>query len=171
MRITIIGCGHLGATHAACMASIGHEVLGVDIDESKVALLNSGKGWFHEPGLNEMLTENIRIGRLRFTTSFAEAGSFAKVHFIGVATPGRPDGSYDLSQLYAAVSSLLPHVIRNSLIIGKSTVPPGTAAALQIMVDNELGDVRGGVEIAWNPEFLREGRAVEDTLSLDLSHC
>lgn len=167
MRITIIGCGHLGATHAACMASIGHEVLGVDIDEGRVAMLNSGKGWFHEPGLNEMLAENIELGRLRFTTSFAEAGSFGRVHFIGVATPGRSDGSYDLSQLHAAVSSLLPHVTENSLIIGKSTVPPGTAAALQVMADDKLGDGRGRVEIAWNPEFLREGCAVEDTLQPD----
>src|ERR1700678_315540 len=110
MRMTVIGCGHLGATQAACMASIGHEVLGVDIDESKVSLLNSGKGWFHEPELDRLLDENIKDGRLRFTTSFADAGQFASVHFIGVATPGREDGSYDLSQLNAAVFSLIPHL-------------------------------------------------------------
>jgi UDPglucose 6-dehydrogenase len=88
MRMSVIGCGHLGATHAACMASIGHEVVGVDIDEGKVSLLNSGKAWFHEPELDRLLSDNIRAGRLRFTTDFAEAGRFAQVHFIGVATPG-----------------------------------------------------------------------------------
>ena len=86
--MSVIGCGHLGATHAACMASLGHEVIGVDIDEGKVSLLNSGKGWFHEPDLDPMLAESIAAGRLRFTTDFAEAAEFASVHFIGVATPG-----------------------------------------------------------------------------------
>ena len=167
MRVTVIGCGHLGATHAACMASIGHEVLGVDIDADKVGLLNLGKGWFHEPGLDDMLEANITAGRLRFTTSFAEAGSFASVHFIGVATPGRPDGSYDLSQLHAAFSSLVPYLSGDSLVIGKSTVPPGTAAALQAMADGMLAAGQDHVEIVWNPEFLREGRAVSDTLRPD----
>jgi UDPglucose 6-dehydrogenase len=115
MRMTTIGCGHLGATHAACMASIGHDVLGVDIDDDKVGLLNSGKAWFHEPGLDELLAENIQAGRLRFTTSFADAAEFADVHFVGVATPGQADGSYDLSQLHAVVSSLVPHLRGESL--------------------------------------------------------
>src|ERR1700756_4669951 len=88
MKMSVIGCGHLGATHAACMASIGHDVIGVDIDGDKVALLNSGKGWFHEPDLDPMLAEAIAAGRLRFTTDFAEAAEFAAVHFLGVATPG-----------------------------------------------------------------------------------
>jgi UDPglucose 6-dehydrogenase len=160
MRMTTIGCGHLGATHAACMASIGHDVLGVDIDDDKVSLLNSGKAWFHEPGLDELLAENIQVGRLRFTTSFADAAEFARVHFVGVATPGQPDGSYDLSQLHAVVSSLVPHLRGESLLIGKSTVPPGTAAALREMAAGDL-------EVAWNPEFLREGFAVQDTLRPD----
>ena len=106
MRMSVIGCGHLGATHAACMASLGHEVIGVDIDGGKVSLLNSGKGWFHEPDLDPMLADGIECGRLRFTTDFAEAAEFAAVHFLGVATPGHQDGSYDMSQLRAAVSSL-----------------------------------------------------------------
>src|SRR5271167_2739646 len=108
MRMSVIGCGHLGATHAACMASLGHEVIGVDIDPAKVDLLNSGKGWFHEPGLDPMLAAGVESGRLRFTTDVAEAAEFAAIHFLGVATPGHPDGSYDLSQLWAAVSSLVP---------------------------------------------------------------
>ncbi|HEX3731480.1 MAG TPA: UDP-glucose/GDP-mannose dehydrogenase family protein [Mycobacteriales bacterium] len=167
MRMSVIGCGHLGATHAACMASIGHNVLGVDIDEDKVSLLNSGKGWFHEPGLDPMLAENIEGGRLRFTSDFAEAAEFASVHFIGVATPGRADGAYDLSQLHAAVSSLVPHLKGDCLIIGKSTVPPGTAAKLQSMVDRMLPPRQARVEVVWNPEFLREGCAVNDTLRPD----
>lgn len=167
MRMTVVGCGHLGATHAACMASIGHDVLGLDIDEDKVALLNSGKSWFHEPGLEEIVTKNVRAGRLRFTTNFKEVAQFGNVHFIGVATPGREDGSYDLSQLTAAVSSLVPHLNGDSLIIGKSTVAPGTAARLQSLIDGMLKTGQGRVEVAWNPEFLREGCAVEDTLRPD----
>jgi UDPglucose 6-dehydrogenase len=165
--MSVIGCGHLGATHAACMASLGHEVIGVDIDEDKVSLLNSGKGWFHEPGLDPMLADCIERGRLRFTTDFAEAAEFASVHFIAVATPGHADGSYDMSQLRAAVSSLVPHLRGDCLIIGKSTVSPGTAASLQSMAEEMLRPGQGRVEIAWNPEFLREGCAVADTLRPD----
>ena len=148
------------------MASVGHEVLGVDIDPSRVGLLSSGRAWFHEPGLDDLLAENIGAGRLRFSTSFAEAADFANVHFIGVATPGGEDGSYDLSQLYGALASLVPHLRCDSVIIGKSTVPPGTAAELQVMAD-AMRTADGVVEIVWNPEFLREGYAVEDTLRPD----
>jgi UDPglucose 6-dehydrogenase len=165
--MTVIGCGHLGATHAACMASIGHEVVGIDLDEGKVRLLNSGRSWFHEPELDRLLDENIQARRLRFTTDFADGGHFASVHFVGVATPGREDGSYDLSQLRAAVSSLIPHLRGNHLVIGKSTVAPGTAANLQSMIDGRLGARQGRVEVVWNPEFLREGCAVQDTLRPD----
>jgi UDPglucose 6-dehydrogenase len=162
--MTVIGCGHLGATHAACMASIGHEVVGIDIDEGKVRLLNSGRSWFHEPELDRLLDENIKAARLRFTTDFADAGHFANVHFIGVATPGSKDGSYDLAPLRTAVSSLIPHLRGDNLIIGKCTVAPGTAADLQSMIDGRLAAGQGRAEIVWNPEFLREGCAVEDTL-------
>ena len=168
MKMTVIGCGHLGATHAACMASMGHDVLGVDIDEDKVRLLNSGKAWFYEPALDAMLEEGIEAGRLRFTTGFAEAAAFGDVHFIGVATPGRADGTYDLSQVYGALSSLVVHLRSSALIVGKSTVPPGTAAALQRLA-GRLALEHGAVEpeVAWNPEFLREGCAVRDTLEPD----
>jgi UDPglucose 6-dehydrogenase len=165
MKLSVIGCGHLGAVHAACMAEIGHDVLGVDVDEGKTALLNMGKAWFHEPGLDEMLSRNVAAGRLRFTTSLAEAAQFASVHFLGVATPGLPDGTYDLSQVIAAVTSLARRVNETSLIIGKSTVPPGTAACLRARIADTSPSRR--VDIAWNPEFLREGSAVQDTLMPD----
>ena len=164
MRLTVIGCGHLGATHAACMAEIGHEVLGVDIDEDKIALLNEGRAWFAEPGLDEMLTRHTRAGALRFTPSFEEAGAFAAVHFLGVGTPGDAAGQgYDLSQVFGSVRALTPHLRPNSLIIGKSTVPPGTTGQLTA----EVGGAGTTAEIAWNPEFLREAHAVDDTLRPD----
>ena len=161
MRLSVIGCGHLGAVHAACMADIGHEVLGVDIDEGKTEMLNSGKAWFHEPGLDEMLSRNVSAGRLRFTTSFAEAAKFATVHFLGVATPGLPAGTYDLSQLRTAVAELAQHVTGPAVIIGKSTVPPGTTASLGAIAAERC---RHNIDFVWNPEFLREGCAIQDTL-------
>jgi UDPglucose 6-dehydrogenase len=167
MRLTVIGCGHLGATHAACMAEIGHEVLGVDTDEGKVELLNSGRAWFMEPGLDEMLARHTRTGALRFTTSFEEAAAFGTVHFLAVGTPSLPDGTgYDLSQVHGAVAALAPYLTRPTLVIGKSTVPPGTTAGLacELRTSAPPGDA---VEVAWNPEFLREGHAVGDTLRPD----
>ncbi|WP_300610107.1 UDP-glucose/GDP-mannose dehydrogenase family protein [Trebonia sp.] len=167
MRLTVIGCGHLGATHAACMAEIGHEVLGVDVDEGKVDLLNSGRAWFMEPGLDELLSRHTRNGRLRFTSSLEEAAAFGTVHFLGVGTPSLPDGDgYDLSQVYGAVAALAPHLTRPALVIGKSTVPPGTTGRLvrELRTGAPAGDA---VEVAWNPEFLREGHAVGDTLRPD----
>jgi UDPglucose 6-dehydrogenase len=167
MRLTVIGCGHLGATHAACMAEIGHDVLGVDIDEYKVELLNTGRAWFLEPGLDEMLARHTRSGRLRFTTSFKEAAAFGTVHFLGVGTPALPDNDgYDLSQVFGSVAALAPHLTGSALVIGKSTVPPGTTSRLVRELRNTApaGDA---VEVAWNPEFLREGHAVSDTLRPD----
>jgi UDPglucose 6-dehydrogenase len=157
MRMSVIGCGHLGATHAACMASLGHEVIGVDIDDGKVSLLNAGRSWFHEPDLDRLLADGIERGRLRFTTEFAEAAEFAAVHFIGVATPGHPDGSYDLAQLRAAVSALAPRLRGDCLIIGKSTVAPGTAAALQAMVDGMGRPGRGGPRSRGTPSSCGRG--------------
>ena len=164
MKLSVIGCGHLGAVHAACMADIGHEVLGVDIDEAKTEMLNSGKAWFHEPGLDELLSRNVAAGRLRFTTSFAEAAEFCQVHFLGVATPGRPDGTYDLSQVSGAVAEVARHITGPATIIGKSTVPPGTTASL---ISVAASASRHSIDFAWNPEFLREGSAVQDTLTPD----
>jgi UDPglucose 6-dehydrogenase len=164
MRLSVIGCGHLGAVHAACMADIGHNVLGLDIDEGKTEMLNSGKAWFQEPGLDEMLSRNVFAGRLRFTTSFAEAAEFANVHFLSVATPGLPAGAYDLSQLRTVVAELAQHITEPAVIIGKSTVPPGTTISLSAMA-NEI--CRHSIDFVWNPEFLREGSAVQDTLMPD----
>jgi UDPglucose 6-dehydrogenase len=164
MKLSVIGCGHLGAVHAACMAEIGHEVLGVDINEGKTEMLNSGKAWFHEPGLDEMLSRHVAAGGLRFTTSFAEAAKFAHVHFLGVATPGLSTGNYDLSQLRMAVAELAQHIAGPAVIIGKSTVPPGTTVAL----DEIAAEIcKHSVDFVWNPEFLREGCAVQDTLMPD----
>ena len=167
MRLTVIGCGHLGATHAACMAEIGHEVLGVDIDEDRVELLNTGRAWFLEPGLDEMLARHTRGGRLRFTTRFEEAAAFGTVHFLGVGTPGLPDSDgYDLSQVFESVAALAPRLTGPALIIGKSTVPPGTTSRLADVLE-ETAPAASAVEVAWNPEFLREGHAVADTLHPD----
>jgi len=167
MRLTVIGCGHLGATHAACMAEIGHDVLGVDIDEDRVKLLNTGRAWFLEPGLDDMVARHTRGGRLRFTTSFEAAAAFGTVHFLGVGTPGLPDSDgYDLSQVFGSVAALAPHLTMPALIIGKSTVPPGTTSRLCDVLE-ETAPAGNAVEVAWNPEFLREGHAVADTLHPD----
>ncbi|MCT2287692.1 UDP-glucose/GDP-mannose dehydrogenase family protein [Corynebacterium sanguinis] len=167
MRMTVIGTGYLGATHAACMAELGHEVLGVDVDERKIEQLKAGKVPFYEPGLPEVLERNIAAGRLDFTTDYARAAEFADVHFIGVGTP-QQRGSYaaDTRYVEAVIEDLVPKLTGRHVIFGKSTVPVGTAAALQERA-NELAQEGTEVEIAWNPEFLREGYAVKDTIEPD----
>ncbi|MHA4814300.1 UDP-glucose dehydrogenase family protein [Streptomyces aculeolatus] len=166
MRLTVIGTGYLGAVHAACMADIGHEVLGVDIDAGKVRALAEGRPPFYEPGLHDVLTANVGSGRLRFTTSLREAADFGEVHFVCVGTPQRRDSpAADLRHVDAVIDSLAPHLHRPCLIVGKSTVPVGTTARLTA----RLRELAPGVdtEVAWNPEFLREGFAVQDTLEPD----
>ena len=170
MRMTVIGTGYLGATHAACMAELGHEVLGVDVDEHKIEALKNSKVPFYEPGLPEVLERNIDAGRLSFTTNYAEAAAFAGVHFIGVGTP-QQRGSYaaDTRYVEAVIDDLVPQLEGEHLILGKSTVPVGTAAALQERADKLVAanGNKATVEIAWNPEFLREGYAVKDTIEPD----
>ena len=170
MRMTVIGTGYLGATHAACMAELGHEVLGIDVDQAKIDALKNGDVPFYEPGLPEVLKRNIESGRLGFTTDYEEAAAFANVHFIGVGTP-QQRGSYaaDTTYVEAAIDSLVPHLEGEHLILGKSTVPVGTARALQERADAAAEKAGRGasVEIAWNPEFLREGYAVKDTIEPD----
>ena len=170
MRMTVIGTGYLGATHAACMAELGHEVLGIDVDQAKIDALKNGDVPFYEPGLPEVLKRNIESGRLGFTTDYEEAAAFANVHFIGVGTP-QQRGSYaaDTTYVEAAIDSLVPHLEGEHLILGKSTVPVGTARALQERADAAAERAGKGatVEIAWNPEFLREGYAVKDTIEPD----
>ncbi|MEV5696463.1 MULTISPECIES: UDP-glucose dehydrogenase family protein [Streptomyces violaceoruber group] len=161
MRLTVIGTGYVGTVHAACMADLGHDVLGIDVDEERVASLAAGCPPVHESGLGELLARNAAAGRLRFTTSLAEGAAFADVHFVCVGTPQRKDGeSADLRHVDAVVEGLLPHLRAGALIVGKSTVPVGTAARLGQWVDAAAP----GCEVAWNPEFLREGSAVHDTL-------
>ena len=168
--MTVIGTGYLGATHAACMAELGHEVLGVDVDEHKIEALKNSKVPFYEPGLPEVLERNIDAGRLSFTTNYAEAAAFAGVHFIGVGTP-QQRGSYaaDTRYVEAVIDDLVPQLEGEHLILGKSTVPVGTAAALQERADKLVAanGNKATVEIAWNPEFLREGYAVKDTIEPD----
>ncbi|EME50725.1 UDP-glucose 6-dehydrogenase [Rhodococcus ruber BKS 20-38] len=167
MRCTVFGTGYLGATHAACMAELGHDVLGVDIDAGKIAKLTAGEVPFFEPGLDEVLRRNLDSGRLRFTTSYAEAADFADLHFIGVGTPQKSgEFAADLSQLHAVVDALVPLLTRPALIVGKSTVPVGTAEQLAERA-RSAAPAGGDVEVAWNPEFLREGYAVRDTLTPD----
>ncbi|MFD6897746.1 UDP-glucose dehydrogenase family protein [Rhodococcus sp. NPDC060086] len=166
-NIAVFGTGYLGATHAACMAELGHQVIGVDVDPGKVGQLAAGELPFYEPGLVEVLRRNLDAGRLRFTTSYAEAAEFADIHFIGVGTPQRKgEFAADLSYIDAVVEELAPLLTSKAFILGKSTVPVGTSEALRRKV-HDLAPAGKSVEVAWNPEFLREGYAVQDTLHPD----
>ncbi|MEW1961060.1 UDP-glucose/GDP-mannose dehydrogenase family protein [Microbacterium sp. NPDC077644] len=161
MRVSVIGCGYLGAVHAAAMASIGHEVVGIDVDQRKIDALSKGEAPFFEPGLPEILTEGTQSGRLSFTTDISAAAG-AAVHFIGVGTPQQAGGyAADLTYVNAAIDSLLPHLREGDIVAGKSTVPVGTAAELATRVSET------GATLVWNPEFLREGWAVQDTIDPD----
>jgi UDPglucose 6-dehydrogenase len=165
LRITVLGTGYLGATHAACMAELGFEVLGLDVDKKKVDQLAGGSIPFFEPGLDELLARHVASGRLRFTTSYEDAGAFGDVHFLCVGTPQKKgEFAADMTYVDAATESLLPHLRPGALVVGKSTVPAGTARRLEALI---LESAPAGVEVAWNPEFLREGWAVQDTLSPD----
>jgi UDPglucose 6-dehydrogenase len=167
MRITVIGTGYLGAVHAACMADIGHEVLGVDVDLKKIKALSQARPPFFEPGFIDVLSRNVNAGRLSFTTSLAEAAEFGGVHFICVGTPQHPRSyATDLTHVNAVVDGLAPFLSRETLVIGKSTVPVGTASKIAARLV-ELAPAGAGVDLVWNPEFLREGFAVHDTLRPD----
>lgn len=158
--LSVIGTGYLGTTHAACMASLGYTVIGVDSDQEKVLRLSRGELPFFEPGLEELLREQLAIGRLSFTSNYSDLAD-ADVHFICVGTPQKENSlAADLSHVENAVDSLLPFLKPGSLIVGKSTVPVGTAEALS----KRLLMSAPKAELAWNPEFLREGFAIEDTL-------
>jgi UDPglucose 6-dehydrogenase len=165
MRISVIGCGYLGAVHAAAMAELGHCVVGIDVDATKVALLSDGVAPFHEPGFEELLRRNIDAGRLRFSTEMKSAAG-SQVHFVAVGTPQRVDSNAaDLTQVESAFFELMQVLTNQSdtppVVVGKSTVPVGTAARLAQQVS------RHGAVLVWNPEFLREGFAVRDTLTPD----
>lgn len=163
MRISVIGCGYLGAVHAACMAELGHEVVGVDVDQAKIEALSEGKAPFFEPGLPELLTGALSSGRLTFTTDTSQIKG-SQVHFIAVGTPQKL-GEYaaDMTYVDAAVEGVIPHLSSGDIVVGKSTVPVGTARAIA----ERLVEAAPEVTLAWNPEFLREGFAVKDTLAPD----
>ena len=161
MRLSVIGCGYLGAVHAAAMASIGHEVIGIDVDTHRIDALARGEAPFFEPRLQEILTEGISSGRLTFTTDIAAAEG-AAVHFIAVGTPQQQTGyAADLTYVNEAFTTLLPYLRKGDVVAGKSTVPVGTASLLAPQV------AATGATLAWNPEFLREGWAVQDTVDPD----
>jgi UDPglucose 6-dehydrogenase len=166
-RLTVLGAGYLGLTHAACMAHLGHDVLGVDTDPGRVSLLNAGRVPIHEPGLSDLLRDGLNSGRLAFTTSYRHGAEHGEVHFICVGTPQlRGRQRADLSQLNRCVTTLAPLLERPCVVVGKSTVPAGTAARLARELAR-LAPAGADVELAWNPEFLREGNAVADTLAPD----
>lgn len=172
LKITVIGTGYLGATHAAAMAELGFEVLGLDVVPEKIETLQRGEVPMYEPGLRELLGKHVAgiegsSGRLRFTTDFAEVAAFGDVHFLCVNTPQK-HGEYacDMSYVDSALASLAPHLTGPALVVGKSTVPVGSADRLAAYLA-EHAPAGDGAELAWNPEFLREGFAVEDTLHPD----
>ncbi|MGW7022189.1 UDP-glucose dehydrogenase family protein [Streptomyces decoyicus] len=172
LKITVIGTGYLGATHAAAMAELGFEVLGLDVVPEKIEMLQRGEVPMYEPGLEELLRRHVdgiegSTGRLRFTTSYEEAGAFGDVHFVCVNTPQK-HGEYacDMSYVENAFDSLAPHLTRPALVVGKSTVPVGSAARLAERLA-AAAPAGAAAELAWNPEFLREGFAVKDTLHPD----
>ncbi|MDT0168130.1 UDP-glucose/GDP-mannose dehydrogenase family protein [Pseudarthrobacter sp. BRE9] len=163
MRISVIGCGYLGAVHAACMAKLGHEVVGIDVDEKKISDLAAATAPFFEPGLDDLLREVQSTGRLSFSCDAAAAAG-SRVHFICVGTPQRHgENAADLTFVDAAVEALLPHLSPGDVVVGKSTVPVGTASRL----NRRIRDVQPEATLVWNPEFLREGHAVADTLHPD----
>ena len=166
-RLSVIGTGYLGVTHAACMASIGHQVIALDIDEEKIAQLSDGKVPFHEPELQELLEKTIASGNLRFTTDWQEVAENADIHFICVGTPQSANSdAADLSQVDGSIHSLAPHLNRPAIVVGKSTVPVGTAQRLASYLQQNA-PAQESVHMVWNPEFLREGFAVQDTLHPD----
>jgi UDPglucose 6-dehydrogenase len=166
MQLTVIGAGYLGLTHAVCMADLGHSVLALDIDPDKITRAASGEVPFYEPELEALLRKNLAAGRLQFTSSYRDAAKFSDVHFLCVGTPATLDGTFDLSQINAAADALAPYLRGRTLVIGRSTVPMGTGRALGDRVRNRAPRT-AEIEIAWNPEFLREGQAVQDCLLPD----
>jgi len=161
LKISVIGTGYLGTTHAACMSSLGFEVIGIDVDPAKITSLAAGEIPFYEPGLEELLQRELKSGRLSFSTDF-NAIKDCDVHFICVGTPQVKDGlAADLSYVFAALDEIAPIIKSGSLVVGKSTVPVGTATKMR----ESLLAINPETDLAWNPEFLREGFAIEDTLN------
>ncbi|HEV2087676.1 MAG TPA: UDP-glucose/GDP-mannose dehydrogenase family protein [Cryptosporangiaceae bacterium] len=165
-RLAFLGTGYLGATYAICYAELGYDVLGFDVDEAKIAKLAAGQVPFHEPGLDGLLRRGLASRRLRFTTSYADVAEFADIHFICVGTPQQADSmAADMQYVAAAVTGIAPHLRRKALVVGKSTVPAGTAEWVERLVAEHAPGL--DVEVAWSPEFLQEAHAVEDVLRPD----
>ena len=170
MKITVIGLGYLGATHAVVMAKLGHTVIGIEPNQSKVDELRAGRVPFFEPGLDEALHEVLAHGNIRFETAHDDESREADLHFLCVGTPQvRGSKAANTNYLFGAVADLAPYLSANAVVAGKSTVPVGTAAALTEHLVAELG--KAGKDfaphLAWNPEFLREGNALQDSIAPD----
>ncbi|TCC35214.1 UDP-glucose/GDP-mannose dehydrogenase family protein [Kribbella sindirgiensis] len=167
MRIAVIGTGYLGCNTSAGMAEFGFDVIGVEIDEHRLKLLNDGKAPLYEPGLDPLLKKHVDSGRLRFTSDYTEIADWADVHFICAGTP-QLEGSEaaDLSQVYSVVDMLAPLLTEPTLVVGRSTVPVGTSKAVEERLHRQA-PAGSAVEVAWQPEFLREAHGVEDTLHPD----
>jgi len=167
LRISVIGTNYLGANTAAGMAEFGFDVIGVEIDEHRLKLLNDGKAPLYEPGLDPLLKQHTDSGRLRFTNDYREVADWADVHFICVGTP-QLEGSdaADLAQVNSVVDMLAPLLTRPCLVVGRSTVPVGTSKLVEKRFHTEA-PAGESIEIAWQPEFLREAHGVDDTLHPD----
>ncbi len=165
MKVTVIGLGYLGATHSVAMSKLGHQVIGIEQNPEKLAELQAGRAGFFEPGLDQALKEELASGRLSFQSNHNADSAEAEIHFLCVGTP-QTEGSLaaDTSYLYSAITDLAPILKPGSVVVGKSTVPVGTAKALTEKLSNLTGFE---AELAWNPEFLREGTALGDSLRPD----
>ncbi len=164
MKVSVIGLGYLGTTHSVAMAKLGHQVIGVEPNQERLASLREGKVPFHEPGLEEELNNQLASGRLTFQEAHSLETKACDIHFICVGTPQRESGEADTSYVMSAARELAKNLRPESVVAGKSTVPVGTAAELKKMMSEIAGF---DVHLAWNPEFLREGTALEDSLKPD----
>ena len=169
MKITVIGTGYVGLVSGTCMAEVGNDVLCLDIDPAKIKILEDGGIPIHEPGLLEMVRRNVAAGRLKFTTNIKEAVEFGDVQFIAVGTPPDEDGSADLQYVVAAARNIGKHMTHYKVIVDKSTVPVGTADKVKAAIAEELASRQADIaySVVSNPEFLKEGAAVEDFMRPD----
>ncbi|MCS4536003.1 UDP-glucose/GDP-mannose dehydrogenase family protein [Corynebacterium sp. HS2168-gen11] len=163
MEMTVIGLGYLGLTHAACMASLGHTVIGLDHDLTRIGAIASGQQWLYEPGLHDLVEKQMSNGKLRISNNYHDAATTAHLHFLAVGTPADENGRTDLIAIQQALTQLVPLLRGSHVIVGKSTVPAGTCAQLQQLI-RSLQHADAQIELVWNPEFLREGNAIADTL-------
>ena len=169
MKVTVIGTGYVGLVTGTCLAEYGNDVLCLDVDAAKIALLQAGGVPIYEPGLEEMLKRNVAAGRLRFTTDVAESVAHGTIQFIAVGTPPDEDGSADLTYVLAAARNIGRAMSGYKVIVDKSTVPVGTGDKVQAVIREELSQRGAAISFAIvsNPEFLKEGAAIEDFMRPD----